>query len=59
MTTTRTVRCWECGERHVAEPAHLDRFSGAQLYAVVCTVDSLTDYYTDEALDPTTTTTGA
>jgi hypothetical protein len=47
-----TIRCDECGELHPAEPAHLDRYSGAQLYAVVCPVDWLTDYYTAERLEP-------
>lgn len=47
-TQTLTSTCPSCGETHQAEPAHLDVWSGAQLYAVVCTVDWLTDYVTAE-----------
>jgi hypothetical protein len=42
------VFCDHCGQEHDAWPAHADRFNGAQLYAVVCPVDGLTDYYTAE-----------
>lgn len=42
------VVCDHCGEEHEAWPAHVDRFNGAQLYAVVCDKDGLTDYYTAE-----------
>jgi hypothetical protein len=44
------ITCDNCGQLHVAEIAHRDQFSGAQLYAVVCTADHLTDWYTWERL---------
>lgn len=43
-----TVECDHCGQTHEAEIAHKDRFSGKQLFAVVCTEDYLTDWYTFE-----------
>lgn len=43
------VNCEQCGQRHIAEPVHVSPTQG-QIYAVVCTVDHLTDYYTAEAL---------
>lgn len=46
-----TVRCYTCGESHPAEPSHVGRFGEGQIYAVVCTADYLTDYYTTEALE--------
>jgi len=49
-TPTYVVVCDSCGQRHPAEPAHLDQWSNRQLYAVVCTQDQLTDYYTAERL---------
>lgn len=54
MTTTTTPQyvspCRGCEAEHHAEPAHLDRWSNRQLYAVVCPVDGLTDYVTAELL---------
>lgn len=44
------VICDECGERHEATYSHEGRFNEGPVYAVVCPVDSLTDYYTTEAL---------
>ena len=43
-----TVECDECGERHVAEYSHEGRFGEGPIFAVVCTRDDLTDYYTAE-----------
>lgn len=45
---TGTVVCDHCGQTHIAEIAHKDQFSGKQLFAVVCTADYLTDWYTFE-----------
>jgi hypothetical protein len=46
-----TVICHECGERHVAEYSHEGRFGEGPIFAVVCPVDYLTDYYTTEGLE--------
>lgn len=48
----RKVVCHECGEPHEATFSHLDPWSGADLYAAVCSEDWLTDYYTEAALIP-------
>lgn len=45
-----TVVCYECGGKHEATYSHEGRFGEGPIYAVVCTVDWLTDYYTVEAL---------
>lgn len=37
--------CDDCGAQHEAEKAHTDRFSGAQLYVVVC--EGYFEYYTE------------
>lgn len=49
------VVCWECGEEHEAVFSHLSQWGeggrpGERVYAVVCPVDDLTDYYTDEVV---------
>lgn len=46
-----TVTCYQCGQRHVAEYSHEGRFGEGPIYAVVCEVDGLTDYYTTEGLE--------
>ena len=55
MTAQLQVRCHQCGDLHQAEPVQAASYSGAAktertIYAVVCTVDNLVDYYTAEAL---------
>lgn len=45
-TTTYVADCESCGAVHPAEYSHEGRFSEGPVYAVVCTVDYLTDYYT-------------
>lgn len=47
---TRHVICDECGQRHIAEESHEGQHGEGTIYAVVCTVDWLTDYYTAERL---------
>ena len=43
------VICDECGEQHVAEYSHEGQWgSHEHIYAVVCTRDNLTDYYTSQ-----------
>jgi hypothetical protein len=51
MTVVLCVQCFECGERHEAVPVHVSETQG-QIYAVVCPVDGLTDYYTSEVTEP-------
>jgi hypothetical protein len=46
------VECQECDGFHVAEFSHEGRFGEGPIFAVVCTVDHLTSYYTTEALKP-------
>jgi hypothetical protein len=48
-TTTLTVICDECGERHEAEYSHEGNFGQGAIYAVVC--GEFTDYYTSERID--------
>lgn len=43
------VTCWHCEQPHEAEYSHEGRFGEGPIFAVVCTVDGLTDYYTTEA----------
>lgn len=43
---TITVLCEQCGEKHVGEYHHDSEFGGHPVYAVVCTEDYLTDWYT-------------
>jgi hypothetical protein len=47
---TGHVTCDHCGERHQATYSHEGRFGEGALYAVVCTADGMTDYYTAERL---------
>ena len=42
------AQCLECGDWHEAEYSHEGRFGEGPIYAVVCTVDYLTSYYTGE-----------
>lgn len=42
------VVCDECGGEHVAEYSHEGMFGEGPIFAVVCPVDDLTDYYTRE-----------
>lgn len=53
MTNKRnplTVACHTCGDTHPAEYSHKSPYGGHAVYAVVCTLDYLTDYYTEEAI---------
>lgn len=45
-----TVCCHQCGNEHPAEYSHEGRHGEGPIYAVVCTLDHLTDYYTREGL---------
>lgn len=47
----KVVRCFECGQRHPAEFSHVSQHGGQDVYAVVCDVDGLTDYYTAEVVE--------
>lgn len=47
---TLEVRCDECDELHPAEYSHESIHGQGPIYAVVCTRDGLTDYYTSEGL---------
>lgn len=44
------VQCQECGANHEANYSHEGRFGEGPIYAVICTVDGLTDYYTTEVV---------
>lgn len=44
------VLCDECGEPHPAHYSHEGQFGEGAIYAVVCTADLLTDYYTESRL---------
>jgi len=46
METTYVADCESCGGVHPAEFSHLSQWGGAEVFAVVCPVDYLTDYYT-------------
>jgi 8-oxo-dGTP pyrophosphatase MutT (NUDIX family) len=46
------VRCDNCGKYHSATYDHEGRFGEGRIHAVVCPEDHLTDYYTDERLEP-------
>jgi hypothetical protein len=50
MATGLVVDCRECEQEHEAEFSHVARWGGANVYAVVCTRDGLTDYYTEEVV---------
>jgi len=39
------VDCDNCGSLHIAEFSHIGQFDQGPIFAVVCTVDDLTDYY--------------
>lgn len=43
------LTCYTCGQEHEAEYSHQGRFGEGAIYAVVCPLDGLTDYYTREA----------
>jgi len=45
-----TVECYECGQPHEATPSHWGEYGQGVIYAVVCPVDDLTDYYTREVV---------
>jgi hypothetical protein len=47
-----TVSCHSCGATHQAEYSHNSPHNGQPVYAVVCTVDWLTDYYTSDVVHP-------
>lgn len=48
--TTGRIVCDQCGQEHDATFSHEGTFGEGPIYAVVCTVDHLTDYYTTERL---------
>lgn len=48
---SRQARCQECGDLHPAEFSHDGANGQGPIYAVVCTRDDLTDYYTEEGLE--------
>lgn len=50
--TKREAICQRCGKTHEAEYSHEGRFNEGPIFAVVCTDDHLTDYYTEEGLLP-------
>ena len=41
------VTCQECGQEHEATYSHMGRWDRRPVFAVVCPVDDLTDFYTD------------
>jgi len=49
--TTGMVQCDECGLWHWATFSHVSKHGGADVYAVECTRDGLTDYYLTERVD--------
>jgi hypothetical protein len=49
-------QCDACGRPHPAEFSHQGRFGEGPIYAVVCTRDYLTDYYTGERVAPAAVT---
>jgi hypothetical protein len=54
-TIAYRVRCHECGDWHPAEFSHVGGYSRpVDVYAVVCTVDGLTDYYTTDGVEAVT-----
>jgi 8-oxo-dGTP pyrophosphatase MutT (NUDIX family) len=46
------VRCDNCGKYHAATYDHEGQYGEGRIHAVVCPEDHLTDYYTDERLEP-------
>lgn len=46
---TITVICENCGDRHIGEYSHNSEFGGHAVYAVECTADLFTDWYTEAA----------
>lgn len=49
LPDTIVVVCHECGAEHLGTYSHLGQYGEGPIYAVVCTADDLTDYYTLEA----------
>jgi hypothetical protein len=47
----QSVICDECGKRHEATYSHEGRFNEGAIFAVVCDVDGLTDFYTSERVE--------
>lgn len=45
------VRCENCGEYHPAEYSHEGQYDQGPIYAVVCTKDHLTDYFTLDGVE--------
>lgn len=45
---TGTVTCDQCGATHEATYSHVSQYGGHDVWAVVCSVDYLTDYYLRE-----------
>lgn len=45
-----TVTCAHCGQLHVADFSHVADWGGLWIYAVVCPLDLLTDYYAEDAV---------
>jgi hypothetical protein len=46
------VRCDNCGKYHAAEYSHEGKYGEGPIHAVICPKDNLTDYYTNEVLEP-------
>jgi hypothetical protein len=46
-----TVDCFHCGQPHEATPSHWGQHDNRVIWAVVCPVDDLTDYYTSEVVE--------
>lgn len=49
---TGRIQCDRCPDIHPAHYSHEGRFGEGPIYAVVCTADGLTDYWTSELLMP-------
>lgn len=45
-----TVDCFSCGQPHEATPSHWGQYDEGVIWAVVCPVDDVTDYYTREVV---------
>ena len=50
MTQKLWAICDDCGQKHEATYSHEGEWGQGPIYAVVCTVDHLTSYYTAEGL---------
>lgn len=46
-----TVTCHTCGELHEAMYSHVSKFGGHRVFEVVCPIDWLTDWYTEEVVN--------